>query len=119
MTSRYKSGYALERDIRSELRKKGYYVIRSAKSETLCDLIAIPLKTHKNKDILCIQCKKSTVPNRIPYISRKELKDLEELEKRYNVKVILAIRFRLKGRWLTMLLTIPMYTKLRNTIKIA
>jgi len=119
MVSKYRVGYALERDIKNRLKRMNYYVIRSAKSETLCDLIAIPLKEGFEKDVLCIQCKNSTVPNKLPHITQKELSKLSKLEEHYKVKVMLAIRFRFKGRWHTLLVTPAEYRKLKNTIKMS
>jgi len=116
-TSFYKRGYVLESDIKWKLEKQGYYVIRSAGSHRLCDLIAIPNKAMMDDKPLCIQCKKTTIPNQIPRVSKKELEALKELEKNYNVKVLLAIRYRMKGRWHTDILTIEEYERKVKKVK--
>jgi len=108
-TPQYKRGYVLEMDILKQLEKQGFYVIRSAGSHRLCDLVAIPNKAMTENKPLCIQCKKTSKPNTIPRISKKELEALKRLEKNYNVKVLLALRYRMKGRWITELITIDEY----------
>ena len=107
--SYYRRGYVLEKDVMKQLEEQGFYVIRSAGSHRLCDLIAIPNKAMINDKPLCIQCKKTSKPNQLPRISRKELEALKRLEKNYNVKVLLALRYRMKGRWITELITIDEY----------
>lgn len=102
----------LEKDVYHMLSEKGYLVVRSAGSKSPCDLIAV----SENGEVYCIQCKKTT-KNTIPYIRRSELADLQKLEEKYRIKVLLAIRFRLKGRWYTKLLSIQDYIKLREEIK--
>lgn len=111
----YRRGYVLESDIVYKLSNLGYYVIRSAGSHRLCDIIAIPNKSMTEDLPLCIQCKKTTIPNQLPKISGKELKALRELEKTHKVRVLLAIRYRMKGRWKTELLTIDEYLRLRKS----
>lgn len=115
--SYYRKGYVLENDIYWQFSKKGYYVIRSAGSHRLCDIIAIPNKAMMDDKPICIQCKKTSKPNTIPRISRKELNALKELEKNYNVKVLLALRYRMKGRWHTDILTIKEYERLKEQLK--
>jgi len=108
-TSYYRRGYVLEKDMMEQLEEKGFYVIRSAGSHRLCDLIAIPNKAMMNNKPLCIQCKKTSKPNQLPKISRKELEALKMLEKNYNIRVLLALRYRMKGRWITELITVDEY----------
>jgi len=103
--SYYRRGYVLEMDVMKQLEEQGFYVVRSAGSHRLCDLIA----AMTNDKPLCIQCKKTSKPNQLPRISRKELEALKRLEKNYNVKVLLALRYRMKGRWITELITIDEY----------
>lgn len=107
--SYYRRGYILEKDVMGQLEEKGFYVIRSAGSHRLCDLIAIPNRRMMNDIPLCIQCKKTSKPNQLPRISRKEVEALKRLEKNYNIKVLLALRYRMKGRWITELITVDEY----------
>ena len=107
--SYYRRGYILEMDVMKQLEERGFYVVRSAGSHRLCDLIAIPNKAMTENKPLCIQCKKTSKPNTIPRISKKEIEALKRLEKNYNVKVLLALRYRMKGRWITELITIDEY----------
>jgi len=117
VTYYYRRGYVLETDIMKELEKRGYYVIRSAGSHRLCDLIAIPNKNMLDNKPLCIQCKKTTKPNQLPKISKKELEMLKKLEKEYNVKVLLGLRYRFKGRWITELVTPDEYLAKKAKLK--
>jgi hypothetical protein len=55
-----KKGFSFERKCKDILEFKGYYVIRSAGSFGLFDLVAI-----KGKDVLLIQCKHSKPDKRI------------------------------------------------------
>ena len=110
--SQYRKGYVLETDILKRLEKQGFYVVRSAGSHRLCDLIAIPNKNMDEDKPLCIQCKKTTKPNQLPRIDKKELEALKRLEENYNVRVLLGLRYRVKGRWQTKLVTIEEYLEL-------
>lgn len=112
----YRRGYVFELDIVYKLSNLGYYVIRSAGSHRLCDIIAIPSKSMNEELPLCVQCKKTSIPDQIPKISAKELSELRELEKTHRVKVLLAIRYRMRGRWKTELLTIDEYLNLRKAM---
>jgi len=110
--SQYRKGYVLERDILKRLEKQGFYVVRSAGSNRLCDLVAIPNKAMSEDKPLCIQCKKTTKPNQLPKIDKSELEALKRLEENYNVRVLLALRYRVRGRWQTRLVTIEEYLDL-------
>jgi len=112
--SQYRKGYVLEMDIIKRLEKQGFYVVRSAGSHRLCDLVAIPKKTMSEDKPLCIQCKKTTKPNQLPKIDKKELESLKRLEENYNVRVLLALRYRVRGLWQTRLVTIEEYLNLTN-----
>jgi len=100
-----------------KLEKEGYYTIRSAGSHKLCDVVAFPKTTMPDQRPLCIQCKKTSKPNKLPRISKKEVEVLKRFEKEYNVKVMLAVRYRLKGRWYTKILTIEEFFKLKEEVK--
>ncbi len=54
MATRYQSGYAFERRVRKMLEGMGYYVIRSAGSKGIADLVAL----GKSIKVL-VQCKRS------------------------------------------------------------
>jgi len=116
-TTFYRRGYVLEEFVMKQLEKEGYYTIRSAGSHRLCDVIAIPRASTEYEKPLCIQCKKTSKLNQLPRISKKEIEELRQFEKDFNVKVMLAIRFRFKGRWITKILTIDEFFKLKNDIK--
>ena len=113
----YRRGYVLEMDIMKELEKRGYYVVRSAGSHRLCDLIAIPNKNMFDSKPLCIQCKKTSKPNQLPKISKKELEMLKKLEKEYNVVVLLGLRYRVRGRWITELVKPDEYLAKKAKLK--
>jgi Holliday junction resolvase len=67
MLFKYRKGYILELKARDELKKNGYYVIRSSGSHGLFDLVAI-----KENEILFIQIKRQ--------IKRKKIKEEEEIK---------------------------------------
>ena len=107
----YKRGYKLERDIMDKLEQEGYYVIRSAGSHRLCDVIAIPKSNDPDPRVLCIQCKKTSKPDRRPVITRKELEEYIRLEREYHVKVYFALRWRERGKWRTEIISLMDYIK--------
>ncbi len=77
--TRYQSGYRFERRVMEYLQKRGYYVIRSAGSHGVFDLVAI-----WNYDVRGIQCKKDG------RISREEKDQMIEAGKKYGIMPVLA-----------------------------
>lgn len=78
-TSAYERGRKFEYRVRKHLRDEGYFVVRSAKSGTVCDLVAL-----KKGEILLIQCKLNKK------ISRKEKEELAKLAEQVGGKALLA-----------------------------
>jgi len=78
-TSAYERGRRFEYRVRKYLKEKGYFVVRSAKSGTVCDLVAL-----KKGKILLVQCKLNKK------ISRKEKEELAKLAEQVGGKAILA-----------------------------
>jgi len=77
--TQYQRGYRFERKAMEELIKKGYFVIRSAGSHGIFDLIAI-----KHRDVRGVQCKLSG------RISNDELAKMKEAGERYGILPMLA-----------------------------
>lgn len=116
-TSYYK-GADFERDILHYFKEMGYYVIRSAGSKRLCDLIAVPNRGKLISEPLCIQCKKTAKRyEKLPSISGEELMKLRMLEENYKLKVLLAFRFRRGNKWVTEIVTLDEYEEQRKSYK--
>ena len=81
----YKKGYRFEREVAEWFEKQGFFVIRQGKSR-FPDLIAIPPKDAGLFTVRFIECKYNKRP------SREELLKLKELEKKYSVWCLVAIK---------------------------
>jgi Holliday junction resolvase len=84
----YKSGYIIELKARDELRKMGFTVIRSSRSLTQADLVAINPNT---KEIWLVQCKKEEAPRDLSRLQSR-FKDLKQLEGTYICKPYVYIK---------------------------
>jgi len=84
-TSAYERGRRFEYRVRRQLKEEGYFVVRSAKSGTVCDLVAL-----KKGEILLIQCKLNKK------ISKKEREELAKLAEQVGGKALLAYSERRK-----------------------
>lgn len=89
MSKHYRKGALFENKIKSILEKNGYYVIRSAGSKGIFDLIAFPPK-QSNDSVMGIQCK---VSNRIKEAERQKLLEVSE---QYGIHPYLATIFNKK-----------------------
>lgn len=56
MATNYKRGYAFERRVRIYFEENGFYVVRSAGSHGVADLVAF--QRHSNRPPILIQCKR-------------------------------------------------------------
>lgn len=78
--SNYKRGAEIEYRIKNALEAEGWYVMRSAGSKGLLDLLAI----NKKGEMFCIQAKRTKAKN-IPWSKYKEeIKELEKFSEEYN-----------------------------------
>jgi Holliday junction resolvase len=77
--SNYKRGRNFEYEVRDYYRALGYYVVRSANSKGLADLVAL-----KKGEVLLIQCKLNGL------IGSKERKEFVELAEKVGAKPIIA-----------------------------
>lgn len=77
----YQRGSNFERQVQHKLEEQGYYVMRSAGSHTVVDVMAI-----KEDSILLIQCKTSNVEN-IPDL-KQLLKSFESNGDKTNIKLL-------------------------------
>lgn len=85
--SKYNKGVNFERRVRKDLENKGYYVVRSAGSKGVFDLIA--LKQHRRP--LGVQCKYSSNPDGIePTDFDTSFKQLHDFSKLLDVRTVLA-----------------------------
>jgi len=81
------SGVLAEKELREILQKKGYYVVRSDKSEGLFDLIAL-----RDCPPEAIQVK-STGKDKI-YVEKLQRNQMEKLSKEVSVKPIIAAKIK-------------------------
>jgi Holliday junction resolvase len=93
---RYRSGYIIELKARDELRKMGFTVIRSSRSLTQADLVAINPNT---KEIWLVQCKKEEAP-RDPSRLQSRFRDLKLFEGTYICKPYVYMKKDNKYRFL-------------------
>lgn len=93
-----RKGSDFERDILGKFEAKGFLVVRSAGSKNPCDLIAIPTKHNLDKRPICIQCKKR---ERGVYLTKKEREELAKLKEVYDIRVMVAKRYKKGKRWVT------------------
>ena len=91
--SSYKAGYRIELKAKDRLKKMGFTVIRSARSLTEADLVAIQ---PKKREIWLIQCKKQEAPKDPKKLAEK-YGDLKKLEGTYVVKTYIYAKRR--GRY--------------------
>jgi len=90
--SRYRAGYFIELRARDELRQKGALVVRSSRSLTPADLVAL---FPDQNEIWLVQCKaKKQAPKRRTTLQRR-FADLKKLEGTYQVK---AYAYMKKGK---------------------
>ena len=75
----YNSGRAFEYRVQKYLREKGWFVLRSAGSHTVCDLLAI-----RKGEINLVQCKKD---GRLPPAEKMQLL---ELANEFECRAVLA-----------------------------
>lgn len=85
----YKKGYKFERDLKQELEKKGWKVIRSGGSKKP-DLIAA-----KKGKIIIIECK--ITQNNKAYLNEDEVQNLKKCAKEFNCEGMYAIKQKHKG----------------------
>lgn len=76
----YKKGRRFEYKVKKELEEQGYYVIRSAGSRGVFDLIAI-----KWDEVLGIQCK-------LGKVSEKEIKEMFEVGSKYGIIPVIVTK---------------------------
>ena len=81
MNKSYKRGYAFENSLKKKLEAKGFYVIRSAGSKGVFDLIAI-----RNGKVYGIQCKIGD------YIHERELIQITDTAKRFGIYPVVAFK---------------------------
>ena len=72
---KYNKGRTFEYKVRKELEKRDYFVVRSAGSHTIVDLVAFSKNKNNEFPVLLVQCKSGE--NKL---SKKEIKEIEELE---------------------------------------
>jgi len=89
MGTSYKKGRRFEQYIKEKLVKKGYYVVRSASSKGVFDLIAFA-PVEERKEILGIQCKF------VKSMTKHEKQEIIQTAKRYGLTPVLATRFNNK-----------------------
>ena len=84
--SKYKTGYNIELKAKHQLLKKGAtIVVRSARSLTPADLIAI---FPDRKEIWLVQCKAKQQAPKNKSTLQRQLKDLKSLEGTYTCKAV-------------------------------
>ena len=76
----YKKGRQFEYVVKKKFEKRGYYVVRSAGSHGVFDLIAI-----KKGEVLGIQCKLGNV-------SKDEIKKMKEIGEKYGIIPVIATK---------------------------
>lgn len=86
----YDRGKRFEHRVRDDLRKRGYYVIRSAGSKGKIDLVALI-----DGDVLLIQCKRD---GRLPPAERKELLAIAAKYGSGNTYAVLATTAKLNNK---------------------
>lgn len=80
MTTNYKKGRNYEYYVKEKLEKAGFFVVRSAGSHGVFDLIAVDLKGN----IYGIQVRKNG------YLSKNEIEEIKHIVKTYKITPILA-----------------------------
>ena len=91
MATNYQAGASIERRVKEKLEAKGYYVIRSAGSHGVADLVVI---TPTLVELIQIKAYKGRMPN---YKKLKEYKEFQELQVPKNVKKFIMLYKRNKG----------------------
>jgi len=81
MNKSYRRGYAFENSLKKKLEAKGFYVIRSAGSKGVFDLIAV-----RNGKVYGIQCKTGD------YIHERELLQIADTAKRFGIYPVVAFK---------------------------
>jgi len=85
MNIKYQQGRKFEYRVRDYFIKSGYFVVRSAGSKGLADLIAIPQKNNHLLKPILVQCKSGD-----GRINAVELKALKALAYKYDIIPALA-----------------------------
>ena len=71
----YAKGRRFEYEVKKQLEKEGYYVIRAAGSHTKCDLVAFLAKDYIELPLVrAIQCKSGNSPYKKDLVALKKLK---------------------------------------------
>jgi len=88
MNKRYIAGRNFEYRVKEHYEKEGYYVVRTAGSKGIADLVAIPNRKDFIEYALLIQCK------RISYkkVSKQEVRKLLETASKYKAIPVLATK---------------------------
>jgi Holliday junction resolvase len=81
---KYISGVRFERKVRDYLIKKKYYVVRSAGSKGIIDLVAIPHDPVFIHRVICVQCKHNSSPLPKNSVIKRFLKN-------HNVRFLVAL----------------------------
>jgi len=89
----YRKGYAIELLCKQKLQEMGFTVIRSSRSLTPVDLVAINPEKH---EIWLIQCKKEDAPED-PKKLKEKFKDLLKLNTHYTIRTFAFMRA--KGKY--------------------
>lgn len=98
MNKLYNRGRAFEYEVKKELERAGYFVIRSAGSHSPIDLVAISLG-----ELWLIQCKTNAI------ISKEEENKLLELKKKLNAQIVMAYKQEgsIRYKWIPDMKEIP------------
>ena len=81
----YKKGYLIELKAKNKLKKMGFIVIRSSRSLTPVDLIALHPQKH---EIWLVQCKAKQQAPKNKQTLQQKLKNLKTLEGTYTCKPV-------------------------------
>jgi len=81
----YRKGYVFEKQVQKWFEDLGFLVIRQGGSK-FPDLIAIPTKGDNIQEVRLVECKYNKKP------SKAEVAAMMQLEQRYNVRCLFAIK---------------------------
>ena len=90
MNKRYIAGKKFEYKVKEHYEKEGYYVVRTAGSKGIADLVAIPNRENYflPELALLIQCKKTSYKK----LSKREIREFLETASKYKAIPILATK---------------------------